>query len=59
MRYFLRPGPVNLTVDGHRVTLMPEWMIMGKMIDAGVDFDGLAIQCHHGTKDPGDWGEFI
>jgi hypothetical protein len=55
MRYFLRPGPAVIHEDGNEITYMPEWMILEALIQADVDFDGIAIESHHGTKDPGDW----
>jgi len=54
MRYFMREMPRETwTFNG--VTHLPEWMILEALIDGGVDFDGVAVESHHGTKDPGDW----
>jgi|GEM_PF-5869864 len=54
MRYFMREMPRE-TWTCHGVTHLPEWMIVEALIDGGVDFDGVAIESHHGTKDQGDW----
>ena len=54
-RYFLRPGPQTIHEERKAITYMPEWMIMEALMQANVDFDGIAIESHHGTKDPGDW----